>query len=70
MSAPDFLNQPALHELTPGEQGQLNTIREQAKPNSVGAEVVKTGAAPFVSVKVPQNAEGSPVIFMVRLEHK
>jgi len=70
MSAPDFLNSPALHELTQDEQKQLSTVREQAKANSVGAEVIKTGASPFVSVKVPQNAEGTPVIFMVRVEHK
>jgi eukaryotic-like serine/threonine-protein kinase len=70
MTAPDFLNSPALHELTQDEQKQLDAVREQAKANSVGAEVVKTGASPFVSVKVPQNAEGTPVIFMVRVEHK
>jgi len=70
MSEPKFLNSPALHELTKDEAKQLDTVREQAKANSVGAEVVKTGASPFVSVKVPQNAEGAPVIFMVRVEHK
>ena len=70
MTAPDFLNNAALHELTQDEQRQLDTIRQQNKANSAGAEVIKTGASPFVSVKVPQNAGGSPVIFMVRLEHK
>jgi serine/threonine protein kinase len=65
-----FLNDPALHELTQDEQKQLNTLREQSRANSVGAEVIKTGASPFVSVKVPQNAEGAPVIFLVRVEHK
>ena len=65
-----FLNSPALHELTSDEQKQLASVREQGKAKSVGADVVKTGAKPFVSVKVPQNAEGSPVIFTVRLEHK
>jgi serine/threonine-protein kinase len=66
----NFLNSPALKELTPEEQKQLASVREQGKAKSVGADVVRTGAAPFVSVKVPQNAEGSPVIFTVRLEHK
>ena len=70
MSAPEFLNSAALHELTKDEEKQLNAVREQARANSIGAEVVKTGAAPFVSVKVPQNAEGAPVIFMVRVDHK
>ena len=70
MSGPDFLNSPALHQLTQDEQKQLDGLRAQSKANSVGAEVIKTGASPFVSVKVPQNAEGTPVIFMVRVEHK
>lgn len=69
LDGPDFLNSPAGHELTQDEQKQLDTVREQSK--SVGAEVNKTGASPFVSVKVPQTAaEGTPVIFKVRLEHK
>lgn len=70
LEAPAFLNSPAGHELTPDEQQQLDSLRGQSKANSVGAEVIKTGASPFVSVKVPQNAEGTPVIFMVRIEHK
>lgn len=69
LASPQFLNGPASHELTQAEQQQLSALREQAKANSVGAEVVKTGATPFVSVKVPQNAEGTPVIFTVRVEH-
>ncbi len=69
-TAPDFLEGPARHELTPEEQQILEKLREQFKANSVSAEVIKTGATPFVSVKVPQNADGTPVIFKVRLEHK
>lgn len=68
---PAFLSQPALHELTPDEQKQLSDLSEQLKANVVGVEVIKTGASPFVSVKVPQNAqEGASVIFRVRIEHK
>jgi hypothetical protein len=70
LDGPDFLNSPAGHELTQDEQKQLEGLREQSKANSTGVEVIKTGAAPFVSVKVPQNAGGTPVIFMVRVEHK
>jgi hypothetical protein len=70
MEGLDFLNNAALHQLTADEQKQLAALREQGKLKSVGADVVKTGASPFVSVKVPQNAETSPVIFTVRLEHK
>jgi serine/threonine protein kinase len=70
LDKPDFLNSSAGHELTQDEQRQLDALREHSKLNPVGVEVVKTGASPFVSVKIPQNAEGTPVIFMVRLEHK
>jgi hypothetical protein len=70
LESPAFLNSPALNELTSDEKKQLDLLRQQARANSVAGEVVKTGASPFVSVKVPQNAEGSPVIFTVRLEHK
>jgi hypothetical protein len=65
-----FFYAQAGHELTAGEQQQLKDMREQFKANAASTEVIKTGAAPFVSVKVPQNADGSPVIFMVRVEHK
>ena len=65
-----FLNGPALHQLTQDEQKQLDSFRERSKANSASAEVIKTGATPFVSVKVPQNAEGIPVIFLVHVEHK
>ena len=70
LTAPGFLNGPALHQLTQDEQKQLDSFREQSKANTAGTEVVKTGASPFVSLKVPQNAEGAPVIFLVRVEHK
>ncbi|HYR77693.1 MAG TPA: protein kinase [Pyrinomonadaceae bacterium] len=70
LTSPDFFYGQAGHELTAGEQQQLKDMREQFKANAASTEVIKTGAAPFVSVKVPQNADGSPVIFMVRVEHK
>ena len=70
LTSPDFFYAQAGHELTAGEQKQLKDMREQFKANAASTEVIKTGAAPFVSVKVPQNADGSPVIFMVRVEHK
>src|SRR5207245_10937545 len=70
LSSPDFLNSSALHELTGSEQKQLDDFRAQFKANSAGTEVIKSGASPFVSVKVPQNGEGAPVIFLVKIEHK
>jgi serine/threonine protein kinase len=70
LTSPDFLYGQAGHELTANEQNQLGSMREQFKANLQGNEVIKAGASPFVSVKVPQNADGSPVIFTVRIEHK
>jgi len=70
LTSPDFFYGQAGHELTAGEQQQLKDMRERFKANAASTEVIKTGAVPFVSVKVPQNADGSPVIFMVRVEHK
>jgi hypothetical protein len=69
-SRPDFLAGPAGHELSQDEQKQLADL-VQSKANSGSTEVIKTGASPSVSVKVPQTgAEGAPIIFKVRIEHK
>jgi eukaryotic-like serine/threonine-protein kinase len=71
ISTPAFFAGPSEHELTADEQKQWNDFRAQFKANAVGTEVIKTGATPFVSVKVPQTAEeGAPVIFQVKIEHK
>ncbi|HVS82099.1 MAG TPA: serine/threonine-protein kinase [Pyrinomonadaceae bacterium] len=71
ITAPAFLAGAPAHLLTPDEQRQWSDFRAQFKANVVGTEVIKTGAPPFVSVKVPQTVdEGAPVIFQVRIEHK
>jgi serine/threonine protein kinase len=71
LAHPDFLGSPALHELTVDEQKQLNDFLSQAKPNLLGTETVKTGASPFVSVKIPQNArDDASVVFKIWIEHK
>ena len=71
LSGPDFLNAPALHPLTQDEQKQLDDFATQLKANLLGTEVIKTGASPFVSVKVPQKGQdNTSVIFRVRIEHK
>ena len=71
LTSPAFLTRQAGHELTKDEANQLNHLGEQAKANLLSTEVIKTGAAPFVSVKVPQNAsEGASVVFKLRIEHK
>ena len=71
ISTPAFFAGPSEHELTAEEQKQWNDFLTEFKANAVGTEVIKTGATPFVSVKVPQTAEdGAPVIFHVKIEHK
>jgi hypothetical protein len=71
ISTPAFFAGPSEHELTAEEQKQWNDFRAQFKANAVGTEVIKTGATPFVSVKVPQTAEeGAPVMFPVKIDHR
>ncbi len=71
ITSPAFFTGPSEHELTAEEQKQWNDFRAQFKANAVGTEVIKTGAMPFVSVKVPQTApEGAPVLFQVKINHK
>jgi len=71
LTAPAFLDEAALHELTGDEQKELDGAIAQYKANLLGTEVIKTGVSPFVSVKVPQTAaEGAPVVFKVKIEHK
>ena len=71
ITSPAFFAGPSAHQLTAEEQKQWNDFRVQFKANAVGREVIKTGATPFVSVKVPQTAdEATPVVFTVKIEHK
>lgn len=71
LTTPAFLNEAALHELTGSEQKELGDLVNQSKANLLGTEVIKTGSSPFVSVKVPQTtAEGAPVVFKIRIDHK
>jgi len=68
---PPFFAGPSEHELTADEEKQLDEFRTQFKANVGAAEVIKNGAFPSVSVKVPQSAaEGTPVFFKVRVDHK
>jgi serine/threonine protein kinase len=71
ITTPAFFAGPSGHQLTADEQKQWSDFRAQYKANAVGTEVIKTGATPFVSVKVPQTAdERALVIFQVKIEHK
>ena len=71
LTSPGFLAEDAPHELTQDEQKEFDDALTQYKANLLGTEVIKTGASPFVSVKIPQTAtEGSPVVFKLKIEHK
>ena len=71
LTTPAFLNEAALHELTESEQKELADLVNESKANLLGTEVIKTGSSPFVSVKVPQTtAEGAPVVFKLRIDHR
>ena len=71
LTTPDFLDADALKVLNAAEQKELDDSIAQFKANVLGTEVIKTGASPFVSVKVPQTAaEGAPIVFKVKIEHK
>jgi serine/threonine protein kinase len=71
LAAPAFLNDAALHELTEAEQKEFADLVTQWRANLLGTEVINTGASPFVSVKVPQTAaQGAPVVFKIRIDHK
>lgn len=73
LTQPAFLDGPSGRPLTADEQAQLTRFRDQwpGISNQTWTDVITTGASPFVSVKVPQNAdEDASVIFRVRIEHK
>jgi serine/threonine-protein kinase len=71
LTTPEFLSTAALHALNQDEHKQLSDFLTRAKANLLGTEVIKTGASPFVSVKVPQTAsEGAPVVFKVKIDHQ
>ena len=70
LTAPGFFDEAAPHELTEDEQKELGDVIAKDKANLLGTEVIKTGASPFVSVKIPQTAEGAPVVFKIRIDHK
>jgi serine/threonine-protein kinase len=70
LSSPAFLNEEAGATLSESEQQELKDLRASATIAKSGIEN-SNGSEPYVSIKVPQaKAEGAPVIFDVRIEHK
>lgn len=76
LSEPAFMATQSVHALSPEEQNELDKFRARYKANTVatdtiGGDVASANARPFVSIKVSQTmAEGAPVIFDLRIEHK
>jgi eukaryotic-like serine/threonine-protein kinase len=71
ITSPGFFAGPSEHYLSAEEQKEWNDFQAQAKANAATVEVIKTGAAPQVAVKVPQNRpENASVVFRVRIQHK
>ena len=77
LTVPAFFASQSVRALSSEEQAELAAFREKYKANMVAADTIAadvmsaSGAQPFVSVKVPQTmAEGAPVIFDIRIEHK
>lgn len=70
LSSPAFLSAEAGSELTEEEQTEFQQFRDKHKANAPSTNVIN-GAEPMVSVKVPAaRAEGEPVVFDIRIEHK
>ncbi len=69
---PAFLAAPAMHELTPAEQAELDNLRAQAQTGAAAMRVQEmSGAQPAVAVNVPAtDKKGRPVFFEIRIEHK
>jgi serine/threonine-protein kinase len=71
LATPEFLRTASPHALNQDEQKQFADFLTQAKANLLATEVIKTGASPFVSVKVPQTvSEGAPVVFKFKIDHQ
>ena len=72
LTSPSFLTATAGKTLSDSEQDDFEEFRDQYKANAPTTDVTDgSGTNPFVSVKVPPSfAEGEPVIFDIRIEHK
>ena len=72
LTTPAFLSMTAGHTLTPAEQDEMKAFKDKYTANAPKTDVVDgSDKDPYVSVKVPQaKAEGEPVIFDIRIEHK
>lgn len=72
LMSPAFLTGKVLHELTPAEVKELEDFRAQFKSEAPAVETKGNGADKSVVVFVPQpaTADGKPLIFDVRVNHR
>jgi serine/threonine-protein kinase len=72
LMSPSFLTGKYMHELTPAEVKALEDFRAQFKASAPAVESRGEGDSRSVVVSAPQspNAEGKPLIFDVRVNHR
>ncbi len=68
--APAFLTEKNLKELSPAEVKELEEFRAQHKTVATTLDVNQGNGERRVTVSVPEDAGGRPVIFDIRIEHK
>jgi eukaryotic-like serine/threonine-protein kinase len=70
ITTPAFFAGDSEHQLTSAEKQEWESFRNQYKASATNT-VIKSGAKPFVAVKVPQtDKQTTPVVFEVRIQHK
>jgi serine/threonine-protein kinase len=70
LTSPAFLMGDIMHELTPAEVSELEEFRSQFKSDAPTVAAAGDGAEKRVVVNVPATAQGRPLIFDVRINHK
>jgi serine/threonine-protein kinase len=70
LTSPAFLMGDIMHELTPAEVSELEEFRGQFKSDAPTIAAAGEGAERRVVVNVPATAQGRPLIFDVRINHK
>jgi eukaryotic-like serine/threonine-protein kinase len=70
LTSPAFLAGEAERELTPAEVSELEDFRAQFKSDSPTTSVSGDGGERRVVVSIPATAEGRPLIFDLRINHR
>lgn len=70
LTSPAFLMGDIMHELTPAEVSELEEFRGQFKSDAPTIAAGGDGAERRVVVNIPATAQGRPLIFDIRINHK